>query len=85
MCDDQRRDRPRVRASQHEQADHRLQHDALARAGVDRVFEDKMSGARNDRPQLQAMLDYAREGDVDLRGSRAATPTLEASSPGRRS
>jgi len=41
-----------------------LQHDALARAGVDKVFEDKMSGARDDRPQLQALLDCAREGDV---------------------
>ena len=31
---------------------------------VDRVFEDKASGGSADRPQLQALLDYVREGDV---------------------
>ncbi|MCA1672349.1 MAG: recombinase family protein, partial [Actinobacteria bacterium] len=40
------------------------QHDALTAAGVDRVFIDKMSGTRDDRPGLAALLDYAREGDT---------------------
>lgn len=40
------------------------QHDALNAAGVERVFTDKMSGARDDRPGLAALLDYAREGDT---------------------
>lgn len=40
------------------------QHDALNAAGVDRIFDDVMSGARNDRPGLAALLDYTREGDV---------------------
>lgn len=40
------------------------QHDALAAAGVDRVFTDKISGTREDRPGLAALLDYAREGDT---------------------
>jgi DNA invertase Pin-like site-specific DNA recombinase len=40
------------------------QHDALAAAGVDRVFTDKMSGTRDDRPGLAALLDYARDGDT---------------------
>jgi DNA invertase Pin-like site-specific DNA recombinase len=40
------------------------QHDALRAAGVDRIFDDKMSGAREDRPGLRALLDYAREGDT---------------------
>ena len=31
---------------------------------VDRTFSEKISGARNDRPQLKAMLDYVREGDT---------------------
>ena len=31
---------------------------------VSRVFSDKMSGATTERPQLQAMLDYIREGDI---------------------
>ncbi len=29
---------------------------------VDRIFSEKLSGANKDRPQLKAMLDYAREG-----------------------
>lgn len=40
------------------------QHDALNAAGVDRVFTDKISGTRDDRPGLAALLDYAREGDT---------------------
>lgn len=39
------------------------QHDALKAAGVGRIFDDVMSGARDDRPGLAALLDYAREGD----------------------
>lgn len=31
---------------------------------LDKVFTDKVSGATTDRPQLLAMLDYVREGDV---------------------
>ena len=33
---------------------------------MDKVFIDKVSGRDNDRPQLQAMLDYVRDGDVIL-------------------
>jgi len=33
---------------------------------LDKVFIDKASGRDNDRPQLQAMLDYVRDGDVIL-------------------
>jgi len=40
------------------------QHDALNAAGVDRIFDDVMSGSRTDRPGLNALLDYAREGDT---------------------
>jgi DNA invertase Pin-like site-specific DNA recombinase len=40
------------------------QHDALNAASVDRIFDDVMSGARNDRPGLAAMLDYVRDGDT---------------------
>lgn len=31
---------------------------------IDRVFEDKVSGKNTDRPQLKAMLDFVREGDI---------------------
>jgi DNA invertase Pin-like site-specific DNA recombinase len=41
-----------------------LQLDALAAAGCTRVFEDRASGARADRPGLRQALDYARDGDV---------------------
>ena len=41
-----------------------LQADALAAAGCVKVFEDRASGARADRPGLQKVLDYVRDGDV---------------------
>ena len=37
---------------------------ALTAAGVTRTFSDVMSGARDDRPGLAALLDYVREGDM---------------------
>jgi DNA invertase Pin-like site-specific DNA recombinase len=42
-----------------------LQRDALLTAGVDprHVFEDKASGARDDRPGLQQALAFIRPGD----------------------
>ena len=40
------------------------QEDALRAAGVEKIFSDVMSGARNDRPGLLALLDYARPGDT---------------------
>jgi DNA invertase Pin-like site-specific DNA recombinase len=41
-----------------------LQHDALAGAGCEKVFEDKASGARDHRPGLAAALSHCRPGDV---------------------
>ena len=40
------------------------QMDALAGAGCARVFEDRASGARADRPGLASCLDHLRAGDV---------------------
>jgi len=41
------------------------QHDALtAAAGCERIFTDKLSGAREDRPGLAALRDYVRAGDT---------------------
>lgn len=40
------------------------QNDALAAAGVVKVFSDVMSGARDDRPGLSDLLAYVREGDT---------------------
>lgn len=43
-----------------------LQRDALLSAGVDQrhLFEDRASGARDDRPGLAKALAYAKPGDV---------------------
>ena len=41
-----------------------LQRAALKEAGCKRVYEEKISGARRDRPQLARMLDQVREDDV---------------------
>ena len=40
-----------------------LQRDALAKAGCEKVFEDKISGARDDRPGLTDALSHLRAGD----------------------
>ncbi|MCV7316198.1 MULTISPECIES: recombinase family protein [Mycobacteriaceae] len=37
---------------------------ALRAAGAARVWVEQASGARDDRPELAAVLDYARSGDV---------------------
>jgi DNA invertase Pin-like site-specific DNA recombinase len=41
-----------------------LQHDALERAGCERVFDDLASGTRTDRPGLAEALAYLRAGDT---------------------
>jgi DNA invertase Pin-like site-specific DNA recombinase len=47
-----------------EDQDPALQLDALRKAGVERIFEERASGAKDDRPQLAHMLDMTRPGDV---------------------
>ena len=44
--------------------DLRLQRSALKEAGCRRTFEEKVSGARRDRPELARLLDQIREEDV---------------------
>ena len=41
-----------------------LERQLQALEGVSKVFSDKASGQSTERPQLQAMLDYLREGDI---------------------
>ncbi len=36
----------------------------LEKAGAEKIFQEKISGVKKDRPELQAMLDYIREGDT---------------------
>ncbi len=52
-----------IRVSRDKQAT-ALQEDALQQQQCERIFTDKMSGKRFDRPQFQAMLDVARAGDI---------------------
>ena len=52
-----------VRVSTREQHTER-QEAMLERLGVEKVFIDKLSGKNMERPQLVAMLNYVREGDV---------------------
>ena len=40
------------------------QSDALTAAGAERIFADKISGSKRDRPELGQMLDQLRPGDV---------------------
>lgn len=41
-----------------------MQIDALEQAGCERIFIEKISGSHKERPQLQAALNYMREGDT---------------------
>lgn len=41
-----------------------MQIEALRANGCERIYEEKASGAREDRPELQAAIDYLREGDT---------------------
>ena len=41
-----------------------LQREALINAGCEKVFEDKVSGTRADRPGLSKTLEMQREGDT---------------------
>lgn len=38
--------------------------DALNREGCERIYQEKVSGAKKDRPELSKMLDALREGDT---------------------
>lgn len=52
-----------VRVSTEEQSEAR-QLDALKEHNIDKWYIEKVSGKNTDRPELQKMLDYIREGDT---------------------
>jgi DNA invertase Pin-like site-specific DNA recombinase len=52
-----------ARVSTDEQ-DTRLQIDALKRAGCEKIYEERASGSRTDRPELNKALAQGRKGDV---------------------
>jgi len=41
-----------------------VQIDQLQSAGVEKIFQEKISGVKKDRPELQSMIDYVRDGDT---------------------
>lgn len=52
-----------IRVSTKEQNTGR-QLEAMKTYNIGRIFEEKVSGKNTNRPELQAMLEYAREGDT---------------------
>jgi len=52
-----------ARVSTHDQ-DLSIQLAKLAEAGCERVYREKVSGARRERPELARMLDHIRAGDT---------------------
>ena len=65
--------------------------DALRAAGCGRVFEERASGGRWDRPELHRMLDQLRQGDVvvvwklDLKDLLSIMEKIDAAGAGFRS
>ena len=62
-----------------------LQMDALREAGCKRIFTETASGSHRNRPQLEAALDYLREGDALVvwklsRLARSLTQVLKTAS-----
>ena len=53
-----------ARVSKADEQDTAAQVSALTAAGCTRVYEEKASGGRWDRPELHRMLDHLREGDL---------------------
>ena len=53
-----------IRVSTVEQHEDRQVKDLTENAEVSKVFIDKLSGKDTNRPQLNAMIDYVREGDT---------------------
>ena len=47
-----------------EEQDLTVQLNQLKIAGMKKIFQEKASGVRQDRPQLAAMIEYCREGDT---------------------
>ncbi len=59
-------------SSKEQNLDRQLQ----ALQGVSKVFSDKLSGQSVERPQLQAMLNYIREGDIQRTELRSAITSV---------
>ena len=49
---------------------------ALKAAGCERIFREKATGGRWNRPELQRLLDHLRKGDVVTLHICVATPAI---------
>jgi DNA invertase Pin-like site-specific DNA recombinase len=52
-----------ARVSTHDQSLD-LQIDALENAGCEKIYQEKISGMKDDRPQLNDLIEFARKGDT---------------------
>jgi DNA invertase Pin-like site-specific DNA recombinase len=41
-----------------------LQIDTLEKAECEKIFQEKISGMKDDRPQLNELIQFARKGDI---------------------
>lgn len=53
-----------MRGSSTDDPDLNLQRDALPLAGYEKIFKDQISGAKAERPGLNAVLQFVRPGDT---------------------
>ena len=55
--------------------------DALTKEGCDRIFQEKFTGTRKDRPELLRMMDVLREGDTVIICELIRERTMEGLAP----
>ena len=55
--------------------------DALMKEGCDRIFQEKFTGTRKDRPELLRMMDVLREGDTVIICELIRERTMEGLAP----
>jgi DNA invertase Pin-like site-specific DNA recombinase len=65
-----------------EDQDLTLQRAALKGAGCQRIYEEKISGAKRARPELNRLLDHLRAGRCGRRFQARPTGPLDAGSLG---
>ena len=53
-----------ARVSKGDEQNTKAQYESLKKAGCEKIFEEKASGARWDRPELKEMINQLRRGDT---------------------
>jgi predicted site-specific integrase-resolvase len=62
-----------------------LEQQLTALTECEKVFQEKISGSKTDRPQLQAMLEFARSGDAESNQAGSTCPEYPALAGNHRS